>query len=155
MFVVNWWSDVCWVLPCKRERQRIRKGRLDGLGVELSWVWLACRGFDWGRAGRGGAGRKVMVEYSWKGKREKKRQSWVGNGFMTFFFFFWGFGFIIFLLIPCWRRKLWEFQKFRLYIYIYYILEHPISITHPIQTGFYRVSLPFIKLHDQQGQERE
>ena len=42
-----------------------------------------------------------------------------------------------------------------IYIYIDYILEHPISITHPIQTGFYRVSLPFIKLHDQQGQERE
>ena len=34
-----------------------------------------------------------MAEYSWKGKREKKRQSRVGNGFMTFFFFF-GFGFI-------------------------------------------------------------
>ena len=42
-----------------------------------------------------------MAEYSWKGKREKKRQSRVGNGFMTFFFFFWGFGFIIFILIPC------------------------------------------------------
>ena len=43
-----------------------------------------------------------MAEYSWKGKREKKRQSRVGNGFMTFFFFFFlGFVFIIFLLILC------------------------------------------------------
>ena len=48
-----------------------------------------------------------MAEYSWKGKREKKRQSRVGNGFMAFFFFFLVlflfifFGFIFFLLILC------------------------------------------------------
>ena len=39
-----------------------------------------------------------MAEYSWKGKREKKRQSRVGNGFMTFFFFFW-FWFYLFILV--------------------------------------------------------
>ena len=75
-FVVNRWSDVCWVLPWKG------RGRGSGKASWMSWV-LNCRGSDWG-----GAGRKVMAEYSWKGKREKKRQSRVGNGFMTFFFFF-------------------------------------------------------------------
>ena len=39
-----------------------------------------------------------MAEYSWKGKRENKRQSRVGNGFMTFFFFF-GFGFTFLVLL--------------------------------------------------------
>ena len=101
--------------------------------VVLSWVWLACRGFDWGGARRSwkrrhsimkgkcdvmmlscwlvvglieepwGAGREGIV--SWKGKRE--RQSRVLKNSISFFFF-----------KLCWRGKLWEFQKFRFYIYI-------------------------------------
>ena len=87
-------GNPCWRcllgLAVERERQRIGKGRLDGLGVELPWVWLACHGCDWG-----GAGRKVMAEFSWKGKREN--QSRVGNGFMTFFFLrFWFYCFMFY-----------------------------------------------------------
>ena len=77
---------------------------------------------------------------------------------MTFFFFFFGFCFYYFSFNTVLTWKIVGVSKVSviyIYIYIDYILEHPISITHPIQTGFYRVSLPFIKLHDQQGQERE
>ena len=106
-FVANRWSvcgkSVVWRrcllgLVVERERQRIGKGRLDGLGVELPWVWLACRGRDWG-----GAGRKVMAEYSWKGKRGKKRQSRVGRFCFWFWFYCFWFYFFIFNAVLTWK----------------------------------------------------
>ena len=108
-FVVNRWSDVCWVLPWKG------RGRGSGKASWMSWV-LNCRGSDWG-----GAGRKVMAEYSWKGKREKKRQSRVGNGFMMFLFLvlvLLFFVLLLFFLMQCWCGKLWKLEKLRFYIYI-------------------------------------
>ena len=118
------WRRCLLGLAVERERQRIGKGRLDGLGIELPWVWLACRGCYWGGADgrvfvKGKAGRKVMAEYSWKGKHGKKRQSRVGNGFMTFlflvlvllFYYFFFNAVLMWKIVEAWKASV-------LYIYI-------------------------------------
>ena len=82
--------------------------------IGLPWVWLR-------RSWEEGNGRVFMEGKAWKEKAESGRE-WVYGVFFFFFLvlvLFIYFGFIFFLLILCWRGKLWEIQKLRLYIYIY------------------------------------
>ena len=77
---------------------------------------LACRGSDWGGVGSGEAARSWKRHSIVKGKGRVfvKGKAWKAeSGFKKFNYVFFFFNKL------CWCEKLWEFQKFQLYIYIY------------------------------------